>query len=163
MQTVPIQKTHGVDVKPSLVMDSRTDIEITWDPENVFPQVETANTFMVDIYIYTYNYKTSKWKLNSRKLNQTNNGHAELRMGPLNKVVVATCIHVTVGQIENSNSSFDNVRKLIESLHSTKSIPFPSRVGLWSGLFFSVFNSRTATVTDKSAKTIRRNIFNKKM
>ena len=141
-------------------MDSRTDIEITWDPENVFPQVDTADTFMVDIYIYTYNYETSIWKRNSKKLNQSNNGHAELRMGPLIKEVLATCIHVTVGQVEDSSS--DNDRKLIESLHSTKSIPFPSRVGLWSGLFFSVFNSRTATVTDKEAKTIRRNIFNKK-
>ena len=137
-------------------MDSRTDIEITWDPENVFPQVDTADTFMVDIYIYTYDYDISKWKVNSGKLNQSNNGHAELSMVRLNKVVVATCIHVTVGQIENS--SFGDDRKLIESLHSTKPIPFPSRVGIWSGLFFSLFNSKTGTNTQ--AKNIRKNIFN---
>ena len=139
-------------------MDSRTDIEITWDPENVFPQVDTANTFMVDIYIYTYNYETSKWKLNSRKLNQTNNGHADLIMGPLIKVVVATYIHVTVGQLDDS--SFDDDRNLIESLHSTKSIPFPSRVGIWSGLFFSVHNQKGARKT--KANKIRKELFNKK-
>ena len=155
---VPIVNAHEVDVQPSIVVDSRTNLEITWDPTNVFPSVEDPNSFMVNMYIYMYNYEKNTWETNTKRINRQNSGHAMLRMGALEKVVKATCIHVTVGRV--NDTSVDDDGKLIESLHSTKSIPFPSRVGIWSGLFFSVFNSRTAT--DKRAKTIRRDLFNRR-
>ena len=139
-------------------MDSRTTIEITWDPANVFPSVEDTNSFMVDVYIYTYDYSRSYWTLNSKIINQPNNGRALLRMGLLLKRVLPTLIHVTLGQV--NESSCDKVIRLIESIHATISLPFPSRVGVWSGLFFSVFNSRT--VSNESAEQIRRDIFNRR-
>ena len=121
--------------------------------------MEDADSFMVDVYVHTYDYKQRKWELNSRSLDQPNNGHAVLRMGPLRKVVLATCIHVAVGKVNKNSVDTNGAVKLLESLHSTKSILFPSRVGIWSGLLFSVHNERTAT--KKRANRIRRDLFNR--
>lgn len=109
---------------------------------------------MVDIYVYTY--EDSNWELQSKSSNQPNSGHASVRMGRLEKRVQATCIHVTVGQV--NDASLEDDRELVESLHSI-TLPFPSRVGIWSGLLFSVHNDRTAN--DKRAEEIRRGLFSR--
>ena len=134
-------------------------MEITWNPADVFSLVEDANSFMVDVYVHTYDYKQRKWELNSKNIDHPNNGYAVLRLGPLKKVVLATCVHVTVGKVNSTSTNISGVVKLIESLHSTASLPFPSRVGVWSGLLFSVHNERKAT--DKRARKIRRELFNR--
>ena len=159
MSSVPILSAHGVDVQPSLEVDPRTQIQITWDPMTIFPLVEDPNSFTVDVYVYTYNYKDAVWELNIMYRGPPNSaGEMTLQMGTkLPKEVRMTCIHVTVGR--ETNNSPENTRQLLKAIQSANNIPFPNRVGIWSGLLFASHNQRG--VPKGMAAMIRNNIFDR--
>ena len=64
---------------------------------------------MVDVFVYTYDYGTREWEENSKSIGLPNNVYAVVQMGRLQKIVLATCIHVTVGQVNKKVTSFNKV------------------------------------------------------
>ena len=137
---VPLLRAHGVDVSSPLLIDSRSYIEITWDPEDVLPLDDDPLAYTVDVHVYTYEYSQTSWRLRSSNNNLPNIGHAVLRQISFSRNVKVVCIHVAAGA---SNSSSDNTSKIIESLNALSDRPFPFQAGVWSGLLFSIKNVRT--------------------
>ena len=151
---VPILKAHGINIMSSLLLDSRTSIELTWDPADILPLAEDPTAFYIDVYVYSYNYVESKWMKKNVFRNHENSGQVTIGMVRFSDNIQATCIHVTVGSLIQSTS---NVRGLVEALNSAD-IAFPSRVGLWTGLLFSIENNRE--LKDKEARANRDRQYN---
>ena len=132
-------RAHGVDVEPSLLLQSGTDFQVRWDPQAVLPVVRDPGSFAVNVYVYTHNYKEREWVENINYKGLPNNGRASIRLGVMRdkESVVATCIHISVGKATNSSSV--TTKELLERVGGAV-IPFPERAGLWSGLLFSTFS-----------------------
>ena len=143
-------KAHGVDIKVSLLIDSRSHIEITWDPEDVLPLDDDPLAYTVDVHVYTYEYSQTSWRRRSSNNNLPNNGHAVLRQINFSANVKVVCIHVAAGA---STGSSDNTANIIESLNALSYRPFPFQAGIWSGLLFSIINSRN--LDEKRARDTR--------
>ena len=153
---VPITRAHGVDVQPSILLQFGTDIQLSWDPKTILPMVMEYNSFMVDVYVYTYEKKTQEWIENVKHMGFPNTGQAQINLGLISdkKSVLATCIHVTVGK--TTGSSLPNTQEFLEKFHMA-TVPFPNRAGLWSGLVFSTHN--TAGLLPELARESLRNKF----
>ena len=122
-------------------MNSRTNLNLTWAPATVLPSEDNPDSFTVDVTVYSYDYDGKEWVIRSRRKNLPNNGSTEFGMSQFSDRVQATCIHITVGQF--IQPSMDNsVQQVIKALSSLKKKPFPSRVGIWSSLLFSVVIDR---------------------
>ena len=147
---MPLLRAHGVDVTLPLLIDSRTNIEITWDPEDVLPLDDDPLAYTVDVHVYTYEYSQTSWKMRSSNKNLDNDGHAVLRQINFSADVKVACIHVAAGA---STSSSDNTANIIESLNALSDRPFPFQAGIWSGLLFSIKNLRS--VDEERARDIR--------
>ena len=146
---VPLLRGHGVNVINSLLVDSRTDIEITWAPEDVLPLDDDPNSYTVDVIVYVYEYKERirGWKRKSVNSNLPNNGHAHLQQINFSKKVKVVCIQVAAG--ETVGKSNDPATVIINSLNALNNKPFPSQAGIWSGLLFSIKTSRSAPEKDE--------------
>ena len=115
-------------------MDSITTLNLTWDPATILPLVEDPNLFTVTVSVYSYDYDTKIWEVNSDHPDLPNSGHVVLDAIQLKKEkdIRATCIQVSVGQmIQNSSNS---ILHMIED--------HPLRVGIWTGLLFSIHHNR---------------------
>ena len=137
---MPLLRAHGVNVSLPLLIDSRTHIEITWDPEDVLPLDDDPLAYTVDVHVYTYEYSQTSWRRRSSNKNLVNNGQAVLGRSIFSADVKVVCIHVAAGA---SNSSSDNTSNIIESLNALSDRPFPFQAGIWSGLLFSIKNVET--------------------
>ena len=142
---------HQVSVQPSILIDSGTDLEITWGPADILPLTDNPDSFYVDVYVYAYDYSGKEWTLQHRENDIDNDGQVTLKKPLLfsGGNLKATCIHVTVGSYKLTNESMN----LINTLRSKNKIPFPSSVGIWSGLVFSVESD--VGKDDKIAKSLR--------
>ena len=132
------------------MIDSRSHIEITWDPEDVLPLDDDPLAYTVDVHVYTYEYSQTFWRRRSSNTNLPNNGHAVLRQINFSRNVKVVCIHVAAGA---STSSSDNTANIIESLNALSDRLFTLQAGIWSGLLFSIKNVRS--VGEKRARDIR--------
>ena len=120
----------------SIVVESRTGLEFTWDPADVLPLADDPDSFLVDVDVYAFIYRDKKWELQFKKESIRNNGHATLNAAPFTSakdMVRATCIFIKASEYRQN----DITRGLIEELYSN-SIHFPSGAGIWSGLMFSI-------------------------
>ena len=136
---------------PSIVVDSRTNLELTWNPTTILPS-EDPNSFTVDITVYSYDYNSKRWDLQSRKTDIPNNGHTLFGVARFNKEIRASCIHIAVREF--IQPSIDNsVQQVIKALSSMSGLPFPSQVGIWSGLLFTIRNERS--LKEKEAEMYR--------
>lgn len=139
MPTVSIQRAHGVSVQPSLTIDTSTSIDISWNPNDIFPNIEDPDSFSVDIHAYAYDFSKSKWvKITIYKpKNLPNSGQASITLFSLPRnlrnILSAAIIHVTVGKAHSSSSNKDLIKKIHDQMET---IPFPHRVGIWSGILF---------------------------
>ena len=140
-----------MSVQPSILIDSGTDLKITWDPADVLPLTDNPDSFFVNVYVYAYDYCGKEWTLQHREDDIDNDGQVTLKKPLLfsGENLKATCIHVTVGSYKQTDESMN----LTNTLHSNRKIPFPSRVGIWSGLLFSV--EIDVGKDDKTAKSLR--------
>ena len=165
ISTVPLLRAHGVDVHNSLIVDSRTEIDITWDPEDVLPADDDPSSYRIDVHAYTYDYGKSTWRRRYSHYNLPNDGHAKLKKINFGSKVEVVCFHVAVGASVSNSSSLSsatnskNVASIIESLNSLSDKPFPSQAGIWSGLLFSISNSRSAN--ESQARQLRSRRFDK--
>ena len=156
---VPLLRAHGVDIQPPLIVDSRSQIKISWNPQNLLPPEHDPDSYRVDVYVYTYEYsrKNRKWRQRSVNRNLPNNGGAVLKQINFSKLVKVVAIHVTASEVLSTS---DPLAQIITSINEmSDSIPFPSRAGIWSGLLFSIENKRLAT--DEEAKALRNQRLNK--
>ena len=146
-------------MQPSILLQYGTDIQLSWDPETILPMITEYNSFMVDVYVYTYEKKTQEWSQNVKHKSLQNTGQAQINLGLISdkKSVFATCIHVTVGKTTGSSSP--NTRDFLERFHMA-TVPFPNRTGLWSGLVFSTHN--TAGLSAERTKASLKNKFIRK-
>ena len=71
---VPILNAHGVEVQSPIVVDSRTNLNLVWDPANILPSEDDPNSFTVDATVYSYDYDGNVWVMRSRRKNLPNNG-----------------------------------------------------------------------------------------
>ena len=141
---------------PALLVDSRTNVELSWDPSAILPLAEDPTSFAVDIYVYSYDYVEEKWVRNNVFPNHQNSGQATITKLQFMDSIQATCIHVSVGRPIETTS---NVGQLVQELKSArKDITFPSGVGLWTGLLFSIENDRN--LNDKKARSERDRQYN---
>ena len=125
-----------------LLVDSRTEIEINWEPNDVLPQNDDPNSYSVDVYVYMYTFKDREWTQRSVTHNLTNNGHTVLpQINGLSKFVRILCIQVTVEEISDRDSTTDAVK----SIRGMSNKPFPFHAGIWSGLVFSIENARAGS------------------
>ena len=148
---VPLLRAHGVNVDPPLFIDSRSEIDITWDPHDVLPLDDYPNSYTVDVLVYTYEYDERNWNKISSNSNLPNNGHARLQQINFSEKVKVVCIQVAAGEtVGNSN---DPATVTINSLNALNNKPFPAQAGIWSGLLFSITTSRSAE--EKKAKETR--------
>lgn len=135
MPAVPIQRAHGVNVQPSMVVDTNTSIEVSWKPNDIFPAIEDPNSFSVDVYVYAYDFNKGKWIRIHKQTNLPNSGQASFTLfylpSDLRNILSAAIIHVTVGKVNSTSMNKD----LIERIQMA-TIPFPHRIGIWSGLLF---------------------------
>ena len=147
--TVPIQRAHGVDVQPSLKVDTSTNIEIFWDPNDIFPDIEDPNSFSVDVFVYTF--KNKLWDKNSVYRDLPNNGQATIKLLPLAQhlrdVISPAVIHVSLGDVKGGSMNVELIRSI-----SNANIPiFPQRVGIWSGVLFATQkNTRRGDMNSES-------------
>ena len=136
MSTVPIQRAHGVNVQPSLMVDTSTSIEVSWKPNDIFSAIEDPNSFSVDVYVYAYNFNKRKWICIHKQTNLPNNGQASFTLfylpSDLRNILSAAIIHVTVGKVNNTSMNKDLIKRI-----QMETIPFPYRIGIWSGLLFA--------------------------
>ena len=147
---VSIFTGHAVRIQSSIMIESRTAIEVTWNPAAVFPLADNPNSFSVDVLVYAYVYPDMEWELQFTERNFENNGHAILKPTPFRENKVrATCIHVAVGEYTRN----DCLRDLLDSTD----IPFPSRAGIWSGLLFSI--DTEIEEKEEKAREIRNKVF----
>ena len=116
--------------KPSLVVNSRTNIELSWNPAAILPLAEDATSFNVNVRVYSYDYDKRLWEKKGEMSDLPNSGKAMLGMVSFSRSNQATCIHVAVGQPTQTTS---NVGQLVQVLNSASTIPFPYGVGLWTG------------------------------
>ena len=148
LYAVPLLRSHGVDVKPPLIVDSRSQIGISWNPQDVLPTEDDPDTYKIDVYVYTYEYEKSIWTQKSVNHNLPNNGRAVLGQIEFSGLMEVVAIHVTTGEVISTS---DDLARVIALLSGRS--PFPSRAGIWSGLLFSIDNKRE--VTDEEAATSR--------
>jgi hypothetical protein len=155
--SIPILRAHGLDVQSSLVVDSRSEVQITWDPSDILPLDEDHSSYTVNVYVYTYDYKKKWWEEGMKFQNLPNNGGATLALTTIQfliKAVEVVCIHVSAGTVISTSN---NVGMLLTSINAVQGIPFPYRAGIWSGLLFSIKSSRS--VRDDEARIERDEAF----
>ena len=136
--TVPISRAHGVDAQPSLLLDHNTDIRVHWNPADVFPTIENANLFRVNVIVYQYHFTgedgDGSWVEHTRRNNRPNNGQASVTLVSFNnlhkEIAYPTCIEVALGNPVASTQG--NERALLENVSKSSNQP-----GIWSGLLFS--------------------------
>ena len=143
-------RAHGVNVKLPLIIDSRSYVNITWDPADVLPLDDDPLAYTVDVHVYTYEYSQTSWRRRSSNNNLPNNGSAVLGQINFSADVKVVCLHVAAGA---STSNSDNTANIIESLNALSDRPFPLQAGIWSGLLFSIMNSRS--LDEKRARNAR--------
>ena len=116
MPTVPIQRAHGVNVQPSLMVEPGRSIEISWKPNDIFPSIEDPkSSFMVDVYVYVYiNKKT--WLAIHRQPNLPNSGQASFTLfylpPDLNNIFSVAIIHVTIGKVNSTSINKELIKKI---------------------------------------------------
>ena len=140
---VPIDRAHGVDVQPSILLDHNTDIRVHWDPANVFPILEIPNLFTVNVIVYQYHVTgqdgDGTWMQHTRLDDLPNNGQASVALTSFQKfskrIAFPTCIKVAVGKPNASiPANGDPVLEKVEEA--------PTQPGIWSGLLFSTHAAR---------------------
>ena len=136
MSTVPIQRAHGVSVQPSLMVDPSASIEVSWKPDDIFPASDDVNSFSVDIYVYVYDFNKAKWIRIHKQPNLPNSGQTSLTLlslpTDLRNILSSAIIHVTVGMVNSTSMNKDLIERI-----QIPMIPFPHRIGIWSGLLFA--------------------------
>ena len=90
--------------------------------------------------LYVYDFKIRTWKENSKHRNLPNNGQATIGLLPLAQhlrdVISPAVIHVTLGDAKDGSTNAE----IIRNIHNAN-IPFPRRVGIWSGVLFATQTS----------------------
>ena len=146
LHAVPIDRAHGVDVQPSILMDHNTDIRVHWDPATVLPTLENPNLFKVNVVVYQYHMigqnGDGRWMEHTRRNDLPNNGQASIALATFlktvddyKKIVFPTCIEVVVGKL-NADIPSDE-RDVLDKIKMS-----PYQPGIWSGLLFSTWAAK---------------------
>ena len=92
--------------------------------------------------MHIYDFKTKTWKENSKHRDLPNDGQATIGLLPLAQhlrdVISPAIIHVTLGDAKDGSTNAEIMRSIRNA-----NIPFPHRVGIWSGILFATQTSAT--------------------
>ena len=141
-------------MQPSLIVELGRSIEVSWKPNDIFPTIEDPNSFMVEVYFYVnvINNKKRIWLPIHKQPDIPNSGQASFTLfylpNDLRNNLSSAIIHVTVGKVNDTSIN----KELIKKIQMQRRIPFPFRVGIWSGLLLVTDASDGRRQRDEKSK-----------
>jgi hypothetical protein len=133
--SVDVTPTQTIGPTPSLplALKGDTTVILTWDPQQIFPQVDPQlEPFNVDVLLYTFNLDSNRWIMHSALAeNMQNDGSADVAI-PSDVSSDVAPIVVQVATSLHPSTSFDTDGLYRELFRSRQ------RVGIWSSEYYYV-------------------------